>query len=254
MRKVFALLISLLIPAFAWADQDVIVKKKATAAPPSTFCADATTTSNGLSGRLCEDFQGSSPCFTGGNNYCRNTWTASGTIDDSAHKFVIDGAGAAVEQASIDTGDTSTTFGIFAKIKILALPTTGTNVRKFMAVGTPVHKAYCELYGDGRFTEYAGSRVAAVSTLTAGETYYFWEYYQAASASPGDDGIHYVCMSTSPTRPADPSASADCAYTSSHNEASLVDYPVFTNGYSTTFNSFEVLEVFASTSEIGSNP
>lgn len=229
---------------------------------PTTFCYDAThtTANSGTAVRLCEDMESSTSCFTGGDSYCRVTWTISGAPDDTAtavdgtHSIAIDGASAATEYIEYDTGAVSTTLGAFAKIKIVALPTTSGHIRQFIGIGDTSPRVYAELNNNGTVTIYGSSRATATSqAVTAGNTYYFWIWYDDSSGS--NDGIAYVCFSTTNTRPADPSTATDyCSYQTGHNVTNDVDRARFTNGYSTTFNSYIIDNIVVSTSEIGSNP
>lgn len=226
------------------------------AAAASTFCASATTTTNGTVGRVCEDMESTTACYSGGNEYCRNTWTIAESPDfntathlDGSHSVELNNT-SAPEKIILDTGAVSDTLSLFFKVKFVALPASGARI--FADISTPT-SARCsiETQSDGSITTYSntsGRSTAAVTKVSAGNTYYFWLDYSKNSGA--GDGVCTACFSANTTK----GTGNNCAALSTHADTTQVDTVKLGNGYSTQYNVTVVDDIFVDTDVIGDNP
>lgn len=208
-----------------------------------TFCQNATTTLNGTTGILCEDFEGATSCYSGYSSNCRNAWTSvTGTGADLDYGTPLDGVYSAnfpdtAENDKIQKTITSTaTVGIYiGKINFSSFGPSAKNI---------VSGAYYTMQVNNVGNLSTNGTTFTVNAMSTGTTYHIWGWYDK-------DGSQYACFDTTTTRP-DPSTSNNCSYTATSANSSNVTSMLIQNDTSTMNFVFD--DVLITTTEIGNNP
>jgi hypothetical protein len=280
MKKIITLTLLILLFCFPAHAQDLAMVNQAvigggSTAVPSTFCSSSTATTSGLTGVLCEDFEGIVECKATYTSNCRAGWTGgvSGTPNFDAAGFngstyslstLSCNLAADTQAARIFTESTGVTYYWYSKVIFTAGPTLNTAAPDFInikASNSGSGWAGLNLYYDTnhyhiRVASLGGTAAISTATVSLNTLHHLWIKTIVGTGTNATTQVQFTTTGTRPGEWADCATNNNCVQSTNGTSTGTPDSIAVFSNYTSATNCVDTYidDIFVSATEIGNNP